>query len=77
MCWQRTAAWCLASWWVAQASAVSKGLTVIDLDGVKTGEHKYPGGSGKFCGDEVLKRLGFTLSDFSARLHYDVQSAIS
>jgi hypothetical protein len=32
----------LASWWATQAFAASKGLTVVDLDDVKTGE-KLPG----------------------------------
>jgi hypothetical protein len=62
----------LDSWQAAQAFAVNKGLTVVDLDDVKTGEelaseNQYPGGvAGKFCGAEVLERSGFALSEFKA-----------
>jgi hypothetical protein len=48
---------------------VRKGLTIVDLDGGKTGEEmasdrQYPGGvNGKFCVAEVLKRSGFLRSE--------------
>ena len=60
------------SWRAAEAFAVSKGLTVVDLDGAKTGEElagdgQYPGGAlGKYCGAEVLERSGFARAEFDA-----------
>jgi hypothetical protein len=50
--------------YAAKAFAVSKGLAVVHVDGVKTGEKidrcahpRRPGGkSGTFCGAEVLER---------------------
>jgi hypothetical protein len=59
-------------WRAAEAFAVNKGLTIVDLDGGKTGEEmtsdrQHPGGvNGKFCGAEVLQlqRSGFLRSEF-------------
>jgi hypothetical protein len=57
-------------WRAAEAFALNKGLTLVDLDGGKTGEEmasdrQYPGGViGKFCGADVLQRSGFLRSEF-------------
>jgi hypothetical protein len=69
------------SWRAAEAIAASKGLTIFDLDGGKTGEEmasdrQYPGGvNGKFCGAEVLERSGFLRSQFDVFVAAHVATA--